>query len=43
MMQCVQGAVYATDNTTYSWSAVGQEVDDATLNKTLAFSVGFTS
>lgn len=31
-----QGAIYATDNTAYTWTAAVQETVDATLNRTVS-------
>lgn len=32
----IQGAIYATDNTAYTWKAAVQETVDATLNRTVS-------
>jgi photosystem II stability/assembly factor-like uncharacterized protein len=32
----VQGAIYVTDNTAYTWKAAVQETVDATLNRTVS-------
>ena len=35
-MHSLQGAVYATNNAAYTWSAAVQETVDATLNRTVS-------
>ena len=35
-MHPLQGAVYATNNAAYTWSAAVQETVDATLNRTVS-------
>ena len=39
----VQGAIYATDNSAYSWSAAVQETVDATLNRTVSSGISGAS
>jgi len=39
----VQGAIYATDNAAYSWSAAVQETVDATLNRTVSSGISGAS
>lgn len=39
----VQGAIYATDNGAYSWSAAVQETVDATLNRTVSSGISGAS
>lgn len=38
-----QGAIYATDNGAYSWSAAVQETVDATLNRTVSSGISGAS
>lgn len=38
-----QGAIYATDNTAYTWSAAVQETVDATLNRTVSSGISGAS
>ena len=39
----VQGAIYATDNAAYTWSAAVQETVDATLNRTVSSGISGAS
>lgn len=39
----MQGAIYATDNGAYSWSAAVQETVDATLNRTVSSGISGAS
>ncbi len=39
----MQGAIYATDNAAYSWSAAVQETVDATLNRTVSSGISGAS
>ena len=39
----LQGAIYATDNGAYSWSAAVQETVDATLNRTVSSGISGAS
>ena len=39
----MQGAIYATDNAAYTWSAAVQETVDATLNRTVSSGISGAS